>query len=208
MATMRLLGRLTSINVRKVRWTADLLGIAYETEVWGLPDRDPRVPEFLALNPNAQVPVLIEDGFVLWESNAIMRYLASGPRGSLPPFDARGQALVDQWMCWQASELNPAWVYPVQALLRRNPAYSDVTRIADGIRVWSQKMAILEAHLAKGDGFVVGDTLTLADIVIALSTHRWLSTPFERQEFPAILAHYERLRATPGGRIYLGPNVN
>jgi len=97
---LRVLGRTTSINVRKVLWAAGEMGLAYEQEVWGNPDRDPNVPEFLALNPNAQVPVLVDDGFVLWESNAIMRYLAEKTGSDLLPADRRERALVDQWLTW------------------------------------------------------------------------------------------------------------
>src|SRR5688500_7971338 len=75
-AMLRVLGRATSINVRKVLWALEELGLAYEREDWGMPVRDPNVPEFLALNPNGQVPVLVEGDFVLWESNAILTYLA------------------------------------------------------------------------------------------------------------------------------------
>ena len=85
MAKLKVLGRVTSINVRKVLWLADELGLTCEREDWGLPIRDPKVPEFLALNPNGQVPVLIEDGFVLWESSAITRYLAGRQHSPLLP---------------------------------------------------------------------------------------------------------------------------
>ena len=73
---LKVLGRITSINVRKVLWAADEMGLGYAREDWGKPIRDPNVPEFLALNPNGQVPVVIDDGFVLWESGAVLRYLA------------------------------------------------------------------------------------------------------------------------------------
>src|SRR5690349_8534908 len=105
MTVLKVLGRLTSINVRKVTWAADEMGLGFEREDWGLPIRDPNVPEFLALNPNAQVPVVIDDGFVLWESNAILRYLAGKQRADLYPTDAQQRAIVDQWMSWQATEL-------------------------------------------------------------------------------------------------------
>ena len=85
---LKILGRMTSINVRKVLWGADELGLSYDREDWGMPIRDPKVPEFLALNPNGQVPVLLDDGFVLWESNAILSYLADKDgRGTLLPAD-------------------------------------------------------------------------------------------------------------------------
>lgn len=204
MGTLRILGRVTSINVRKVRWTADLIGIEYETEVWGMPDRDPRVPEFLALNPNAQVPVIIDDGFVLWESNAIMRYLAESRRSGLWPVLPQERGMVDQWLTWQVAELNAQWGYAVYALLRKNPAFTDEARIADSISKWSARMQILEDQLVKGGGFAANGRLSIADIGLVLSSHRWFSTPFDRPEFPAIREHYDRLKATEEGRKYLG----
>ena len=207
MGEVRILGRVTSINVRKVRWAADLMGIGYTTEVWGLPDRDPKVPEFLALNPNGQVPVMIEDGFVLWESNAVMRYFAETRQSPLLPTAPQDRALVDQWLTWQATELNPAWVYSVMALLRKNPAYGDAERIEESIKRWTRMMEILEAQLQRSGTFVVGSALSLADIALALSTHRWMSMPIDRPPFPATEAHYDRLKATPEGADYFGAGI-
>jgi glutathione S-transferase len=201
---LAILGRITSINVRKVCWTADLIGISYRTEVWGLPHRDPREAEFLKLNPNAQVPVILDDGFVLWESGAIMRYLADKHRSGLWPRDLKERALVDQWVTWQGTELNPPWMYAVHALLRKNPAYSDRSRIEDSLARWSAAMRILEAHLRQTGRFVANDRVSLADIVLALSSHRWFSTPFERPDLPAVTAHYEMMKATAEGQKYLG----
>jgi len=200
---LAILGRITSINVRKVTWTADLIGLSYRTEVWGLPHRDPREAEFLKLNPNAQVPVILDDGFVLWESGAIIRYLARKHRSGLWPGDFRERALVDQWVTWQGTELNPQWGYAVQALLRKNPAYTDRARIEDSIARWGAAMRILEAHLRQAGDFVANGRLSLADIVIALSSHRWFSTPFDKPDLPAVKAHYEMLKATPEGAKYL-----
>ncbi len=204
MDDLTILGRVTSINVRKVMWTADLIGLTYENETWGLPHRDPREAEFLKLNPNAQVPVILEGGFVLWESGAIMRYLAERHRSGLFPTELRERALVDQWMTWQATELNPPWMYAVLALLRQNPAYADPQRIADSIARWTIAMRILEAHLAQAGRFIANDRMSLADIAIALSTHRWVSTPFDKPALPAVTAHYEALKETAEGRRYMG----
>jgi len=201
---VKILGRVTSSNVRKVLWTADLCGIAYEHEVWGMPHRDPRVPEFLALNPNATVPVIIDDGFVLWESGAIMRYLALKTGSDLWPEGVRERALVDQWLTWQATELLPSWLYAVTAFLAKNPAFGDPARIAHSVDQWTANMRMLEARLAEGGGYVANRRLSLADLALALSSHRWFSTPFDRPELPAVAEHYERLRATEAGRKYLG----
>src|SRR5688572_27084188 len=121
---LKVLGRVSSINVRKVLWTLDELEMPYEREDWGLPVRDPHAPEFVALNPNAQVPVIVDDGFVLWESNVVMRYVAEKDgRGTLLPADPKERAIIEQWLQWQATELNPQWGYAVYALLRKAPGY-------------------------------------------------------------------------------------
>jgi len=195
---LKILGRITSVNVRKVLWACGELGLAYEREDWGLPLRDPKAPEFLALNPNAQVPVIVDDGFSLYESNAIIRYLAS-KHGALLPADLPGQALVDQWLSWQVGELNPQWGYAVFALLRKNPAFTDAARIAESQAKWTAKMRILDAHLLHSP-HVVGPNFTIADIAVALSVHRWFSTPLpDRAALPAVEEHYRRMMARPAG---------
>lgn len=201
---MKILGRVTSSNVRKVLWTADLCGIDYEHEVWGMPHRDPRVPEFLQLNPNGTVPVIIDDGFALWESSAIMRYLAQKTGSDLWPSDVRERALVDQWLTWQATELLPSWLYAVTAYLARNPDFTDPARIAQSVDKWTANMRMAEAQLAAGGGYVANGRLSLADLALALSSHRWFSTPFNRPELPAVAEHYRRLKATEAGQRYLG----
>ena len=203
MAELRILGRITSINMRKVMWTADLIGTEYVTELWGMPHRDPKSPEYLALNPNGLVPVIIEDGFVLWESNAIMRYLADTRRSGLWPVAAQERAVVDQWLTWQVAELNAQWGYAVYALMRKNPAYDDELRIAESLKNWTARMQILENQLIRGGGYVANGRLSIADLAVALSSHRWYSTPFDREEFPAVRAHYDKLKATPEGQKYL-----
>jgi glutathione S-transferase len=201
---LKVLGRVTSINTRKVLWALDEMGVPYEREDWGKPLRDPNVPEFLKLNPNALVPVIIDEGFVLWESQAILRYLAARAGSGLWPAEARERALVDQWLSWQSTELNPAWSYVVQALLRGNPPNPDPARIAASIAAWTKAIGILEAHLAATNGFVANGRFSLADIVIALSTHRWFSVPFDKPSLPAVEAHYLSMQSRPAGTAYLG----
>lgn len=204
---IKILGRITSINVRKVTWTLDELGVPFEREDWGVPFRDPHLPEFLALNPNAQVPVVIDDGFVLWESSAIIRYLAGKANSELWPVDSRERARVDQWVTWQATELNPSWGYAVYALLRRDPAFSDVALIDKSVRAWTAKMQLLDDQMAAADGMVVNGRFSLADIVLALSTHRWMSTPFDKPTLPAVEKHYAKMRSRPAGEAYMGANT-
>lgn len=198
---LQILGRITSINVRKVLWTADELGLAYTREDWGLPLRDPNTPSFRALNPNAQVPVIIDGDFVLWESHAIMRYLAE-KQGALMPREPQARAIVEQWLGWQATDLNMAWGYAVAALVRRLPGFEDQTRIAESVERWTMKVRLFEARLAETGAYAAGAAFSLADIALGLSVHRWFGGDFERPDLPHVRAYYERLRSRPAATIH------
>ena len=195
---LKILGRVTSINVRKTLWTADELGVPYEVEVWGQPHRDPQAPEFLRLNPNGQVPVLFDGDFVLWDSSAILRYLldAYGP-GDLAPSDAKSRAIAEQWFAWQATDLNVAWGYAVSALVRKLPGYDDRAQIDASLVRWTAKMRILEARLAETRAYVSGDSFSFADVPLGLSVHRWFGGDFARPNLPNVAAYYERVKARP-----------
>ena len=201
---MRVLGRVTSINVRKVLWALDELGIGYEREDWGLPIRDPKVPEFLALNPNGQVPVLIDDDFSMWESNAILVYLAERHgKGVLLSDQVQTRAVTLQWLGWQVSDLNPAWMYAVLALQRKVPGYDNAERIAESLTCWTARMEILEAELAKGRPFIAGEGFSIADIALGLSIHRWFRLPAEKKALPAVEAYYQRLMSREAGARWM-----
>lgn len=196
---MKVLGKAASINVRKVLWTLAEIGVPYEREDWGDGFRPTQTPEFLALNPNAMVPVLVDGGFVLWESNTICRYLCGvHGRSDLLPAEPRARAQVEKWMDWQATDLNTAWRYPFMSLVRRNPAYQDPVQLAAGVASWNRQIAILERHLEQGSAFVAGEEFTLADIVLGLSANRWQMTLSERPSTPAIDAWMERMADRAG----------
>jgi glutathione S-transferase len=195
---LQILGKSTSINVRKVLWLCQELQLAYDLQQWGSGHRATEVPEFLTLNPNAMVPVIKDDEFVLWESNAICRYLAAAhPEGGLFPASLRERALVEQWMDWQATELNNSWRYAFSALVRRSAAHTDPQAIASGLNSWNRHMRILEEQLRRTGAFAAGPHFTLADIVLGLSTHRWYMTPMERPPLPAVQDYYDRLSERP-----------
>ena len=202
---VRILGKASSINVRKVLWTAAELGVAFEREDWGSGFRSTQEPAFLALNPHAMVPVLVDGDAVLWESNTICRYLATHYGGdSLLARDAFARAQVEQWMDWQATELNNAWRYAFMGLVRNSPAHQDPAQIAAGIAGWNRHMGLLERHLASSGDYVAGGAFSLADIVLGLSTHRWRKTPMDgRPDYPAIAAWMGRLEARPAARAWL-----
>ena len=198
---LTVMGKLVSINVRKVLWTCRLLDLPFTLEPWGSGARDPNVPEFLALNPNAQVPVLRDGDTVLWESNTICRYLAHD--SFLLPADRLQRARIEQWMDWQATELNAAWRPPFMALMRGSTKFGP-DDIAAGVRDWNAKMALLDAQLARTGAFVAGETFSLADVVLGVSAHRWRSTPIDHADLPAVQAWLERLAQQPGFGDYCG----
>ena len=191
---MKIIGKTTSINVRKVLWTCAELDLPYDREDWN--------DTHASLNPNAMVPVLVDDGFVLWESNTICRYLATKYASGLLPENAQGRARVEQWMDWQATELNTAWRYAFMALVRNSPAHQDPAQIEAGVAGWNRHIGILDAQLARTGAYVTGEEFTLADIVLGLSVNRWMMTPMARPEYPNVAAYYDLLNARPGFREF------
>lgn len=194
---LELFGRATSINVRKVLWLADELGLELVHHGGdGTPlDR----AELLALNPNALIPVIRDDGRVLWESNTICRYLAAREnRGDLLPAEPMARARVEQWMDWQTTELNDAWRYAFMATVRRSPMHTDAAAVTASVQAWNHAMGILERQIRSAGGtYVLGTTFTVADIVLGLSVHRWFAAPIERPVLPAVSDYYASLSERP-----------
>jgi len=195
---LQLLGRSSSINVRKVQWLCEEIGIPYQREDWGTGFRSTKEPEFLALNPNALVPVIKDGDFVLWESNTICRYLAGRHgRDDLLPAEPKARALVERWMDWMTTELTNAQRYAFATLVRKTPGYDDPAQVAQSVTRWNQQMGILDGQLAATGAYAAGDTFTLADVPVGLAVHRWLYSPIERADWPAVMAYYARRRARP-----------
>lgn len=200
---LRILGRASSINVRKVLWACEELQIPFERENWGSGFKSTESAEFLALNPCAMVPVIQDGDFTLWESNTIIRYLAAQYDGEqLYPAEAKARARVDQWIDWQASELNRSWSYAFMSLVRQSPDYQDKSALDDGIKQWSKSMGILDQQLKKTGAYVAGEVFSLADIPIGLSVNRWFETPLAHPEYEAVNAYYERLTQREGFRLH------
>lgn len=196
---LRIMGRASSINVRKVLWACAEMEIPFEREDWGAGFKSTRTPEFLALNPNAMVPVIQDDDFILWESNSIIRYLAARSNASnLYPHEARARARVDQWIDWQASDLNKSWSYAFMSLVRHSPEHQDSQALAAACKDWSRHMEILNRQLESTGAYVAGHEFSLADIPVGLSVNRWFETPLTHPDFPAVSDYYERLSHRPG----------
>jgi glutathione S-transferase len=193
-------GRLSSVNVQKVVWCADELGLDYQRidagGRFGVNDS----ARFLAMNPNGLVPVIEDDGFVLSESNAIVRYLAArhGP-SSLWPGEPQARAQVDRWMEWQSTEFTPAMRDAFWQLVRVAAEARD-PRAIEASRARGEKLAaVLDAHLAQRQ-WIAGDEFTLADLVNGCAAHRWLNLPMPRVARPHIDRWYADLRSRPASR--------
>lgn len=200
---LEILGKASSINVRKVLWTCAELDLPFERQDWGTGFRSTHTPEFLALNPNGLVPVVRDGDFVLWESNSIVRYLCSRYNGAhLYPSDPLLRARIDQWMDWQATELNRSWSYAFLGLVRQSAAHRAADEIGRSIDSWTKHMGILDAQLRATGAFIAGKQFSLADIPVGLSVNRWFGTPFEHPSFPAVSAYFDRLSDRPGFAAY------
>jgi len=198
--TLRIWGRLSSVNVQKVVWCADELGLAYERIDVGGAFGGNRTPQYLAMNPNGLVPVIEEDGFVLYESNAIVRYFAGrDTRGTLWPGDLRKRADADRWMEWQSTSFTPAMRDAFWQLIR-TPAEKRDAAAVEASRAEGEKLAaILDAHLAR-NRYLTDHGFTAADIVVGCAAHRWLNLPLARAPRPHLERWYGELKSRPGSR--------
>jgi glutathione S-transferase len=197
---LRILGRLSSINVQKVVWCCDELGLEYERVDVGGKFGGNDTPEYLAKNPTGLVPTIEEDGFVLPESNAIVRYLAAKHSpGNLWPEDLQERAQVDRWMEWLSTSFVPAQRDAFWELIRVAPDKRDAAKV-EASRVKGEKCAAaLDAQLATRR-FLTGERFTAADIVVGTAVHRWLHLPLPRTARPNLERYYQELKSRPGSR--------
>jgi glutathione S-transferase len=194
---LKLWGRISSINVRKVMWTAQYLKLPIERAdaggKFGLLD----TPEYQRMNPNAMIPVLKDGDFTLWESNVIVRYLCEKHSlGNLYPASSQSRFDAERWMDWQQSELNRAAGPAFVQWFRTAPELSNAAIIEDSTRKTERWLAILESHL-QHHAYMAGDQLTMADIPILCEIHRWWALPQPRPSYPAIERWYAPLLAHP-----------
>jgi glutathione S-transferase len=191
-------GRNTSINVQKVVWTLDELGLAHERIDIGGPFGRNREPAYLAMNPNGLVPTLQEDdGFLLWESNAIVRYLgAKYGAGVIEPADLRARARAAAWMDWQLSVLGPAHAGFFWGLIRTPADKRDPAAIEDSKKKTTAAIAILDGQLANS-AYVAGDAFSYGDIPLAVVANRYRQLVPERPALPHFERWYEAIAARP-----------
>lgn len=200
---LRIWGRRNSINVMKVLWVCDEMSLPCERIDAGMQFGVVNTPEYAEMNPNRKVPTIDDDGFVLPESNTIIRYLAAKHRRTdLLPADAQGRARVEQWMDWASFSLSLGMTPLFWQLVRTPPEKRDAGVIAANQAESERCMRILEERLAASP-FLAGDTLSLADVPAAAFVHRWLALPIEHPELPNLQGYYRRMLERPAYREHV-----
>lgn len=201
---LKILGRATSSNVQKVVWLCEELDIAYERTDIGGPFGGNDQPEYLALNPNGIVPTVDDDGFVLWESNSIVRYLAEkhGKGTQFFPDDLQARASASRWMDWALSILAPRHVPVFQGLIRTPEADRDMAKIAASRDLWAKANGALESWLGDHE-YLSGDTFGIGDIPASPFTYRWFNLDIEREDFPNLKRWHDTICARPAFKTHV-----
>ena len=200
---LKIYGHAGSINVRKVLWACEELALSFDREDWGGAYRPTSDPQFAALNSAGMIPVINDDGLIIWESNTIVRYLAaSRGRTDLLASEPAARARIEQWMDWQGSDFNNSWRVAFQGLVRKNPAFQDRDAIEASLTQWHAMVGLIDAQLGRTGAYITGDTFTVADVVIGLSLRRWHSIPLDRPRLANVERYYELLLTRSGFQRY------
>lgn len=190
---IQVLGRPNSVNVQKVTWCLAELGIEAERKDVGGQFGGNDTAAYLSQNPNGSIPTLIDGAYVLWESNAIVRYLCDQYRtGTWYPENAQQRGLASQWMDWYQTALHRPMTTLFWQLIRTDAAHRDQALITAAITECAEFWAILDRHLEQNH-FVLGDEISMADIPLGCAAYRWHSMNFERPDLPALRAWWDTI---------------
>ena len=193
-------GRISSINVRKVVWAVQYLNLTHQRTDAGGQFGLVQTPDYLARNPNALVPLIDDEGYSLWESNVILRYLcARYAPDTLYPQDLKARFDAERWMDWQQTTLNPAGRDAFVQLIRKPGGQVDVGKVEASIEATTPLLDLLNTHLAR-QAFMAGTHLTMADIPIACEVHRWRGIPLAHQPRLHLDRWYQHMLALPASR--------
>lgn len=198
---LKVWGRKNSSNVRKVLWCIEELALEYERAEAGGEFGVVDSPEYRALNPNGRVPMLEDDGFVLWESNVIVRYLSAeyGSDTSWYQDDNRVRAQADKWMDWTTSSFAGAFRDMFWGILRTPAEQQDWVKINASIKTCAELLVIPDKALAEKP-YLSGDEIGMGDIPLGSFIYAWFEMPIERPSMPHLEAWYERLKLRPAYR--------
>jgi glutathione S-transferase len=203
---IKIWGRNTSSNVQKAMWAVGELGLAHERIDIGGAFGKNKEPKYLAMNPNGLVPTLEEeDGFLLWESNSIVRYLAAkhDKNGVLEPKDAKQRALASQWMDWQLSVAGPAILAAFWGLIRTPAEKRDMAAIKTSQEKTTAAMQIMDAQLAK-TAFLAGDSFSYGDIPVGIMCYRFRELVPDRPSMPNLDRWYAAIAGRKAFHDHVG----
>lgn len=195
---LKIWGRKNSSNVRKALWAAEELGLAYQAidagGAFGVVD----TPEYRAMNPNGRVPVIEDDGLVLWESNAIVRYLLArhAPDSAWYPADPRARATADKWMDWTGSSFAGPFRTVFWGVLRTPAEKQDWAAINAAIKECDELLNMAD-HALISQPYLSGNDIGMGDIPLGSFIYAWFEMPIERAPQPHLQAWYERLKQRP-----------
>ncbi|MBI3939039.1 MAG: glutathione S-transferase [Betaproteobacteria bacterium] len=194
---LKIWGRKNSINVQKVLWCCGEIGLKYERVDAGMQFGVVNTPEYRKLNPNGLVPTIEDDGFVLWESHAIVRYLARRhSRGKLWPENDKACADADRWMDWYNTTVWPNMRTVFWNLVRVPPEKRDVAAVEEARKKLAESFAIADAQLA-GNAYLAGKEFTMGDIPMGVAAYRWFNLPIERPAHRNVERWYQRICERP-----------
>ena len=199
---LKIWGRLNSVNVKKALWAMEELALPYHRIDAGMQFGVNKTPEYLKMNPTGLVPTIDDDGFVLWESHSIVRYLAAKHgAGTLWPTDLKVRADAERWMDWAFTFLNA--FRPVFWGLVRTPAEKrDANAIEEGRKKCAELLAIPEQGLA-GKAYLAGEAFTMGDIPLGTGFYRYFEMGLPTPPVPHVRAWYARLAARPAFREHV-----
>ena len=200
---LKIWGRVNSVNVKKALWAATELGLRYERIDAGMEHGVTKTPEYLRMNPNALVPTIDDDGFVLWESHSIVRYLAAKHgAGTLCPQDLRVRADAERWMDWThtfSREFQRPVFWP---LVRTPPEKRDTNAIREACKKCAELLAIPDKYLQE-KSYLTGASFTMGDIPLGCHVQLWFRLPIERARLPGLEAWFGRLLERPAYRAHV-----
>jgi glutathione S-transferase len=195
---LKVWGRNTSSNVQKVMWAVAEIGLPVERIDIGGPFGKNREMPYIGMNPNGLVPTIEEeDGFTLWESNSIVRYLAAKHKSGLEPADLRARAQAQKWMDWQLTVMAPAIGPLFMGMVRTPPAERNAKAIDESKAKTADATRLLDAQLGKTQ-FLAGDAFSYGDIPVGIMIWRYRELAPERAAFENVDRWYAAIAARPG----------
>ena len=200
---LKVYGRANSINVQKVMWIIGDLNIPHTREDVGGQFGKTKEDWYVKMNPNSVVPTIDDDGFVLWESNSIVRYLAAKhSNGGIMPTDPKARADAERWMDWLLTVYGPAMRDVFWQLVRTPPEQRNPKVIEESRSKSIAALQLLDRHLA-GRDYVCGPNFTVGDIPLGVYVCRWYKLPIERPSLPNVEKLLARFRERPGFRTHV-----